>query len=1468
MCDAWIYDNGGANGNYANNCHGYLVIYPASEGGVVAITYGMYDTENYYDYVEIYNGVGTNGTPVTRLSGRDGALSEVIVSTHTTGALTILFHSDGSVRYSGFAFHVNCLEIITMSDSPITGCLLAFTDPGGSGNYSNNQDVTQTICSDNGERLHVSFSSFSLSSGDYLYVYDGNSTSSTQIGRYTGSALPNDITSSGDCITFRFTSNSSNVNSGWMATIQCQTCATTNAIPGSPCFNENINPFCTDEGQYTYYSGTSGSAHPFLGQSSGDYVGCLYSTPAPAWYYMRIQDPGDLTIYIEQHSLSTGEGIDVDFACWGPFTASSSNEFVENICCRYYEINVDYHPSNTDFNANYPYGNLIDCSFNARDFEYCHIPDAQTGQYYLLLITNYSEVAGIITFNSTSNSTATTDCAIMAAVSNTGPYCEGDTIQLLCNNPQAGATYSWTGPNDWTSSEVNPIIYPVTQDMDGYEYQLVKTYNGESSEPASTTINVVSLNTEISTNPSDTICVGDRVTLSGPCDLVSSVSVSGNCTNTWGPGGQHSGSIHVYPTENTTYTLQQTYGNCLGVDSVTIVVLDPSTQIIASDTEICRGDTVTLSAECPDESTSCSYQWRPGNHQTQTVEVTPTTSTSYILRQTIAGCVVRDTLRIIVNQPDVNTDTVFVNIARDSLPYMFLNQAYNEAGTYDIHLSNAHGCDSLITLSIRYLDTIYVNLDSVICPDQFPFEWNGVTFEEDGNAAAYLTAHNGADSVVQMNVRHYPSPISSLDLISEACAGDTIPVTIGVLEGSNLTISASAAVQGASQKIFIPDGISCAPYGTSYRSIANFNQFIPGAVMSDVNDILYVRLKIEHSALEDLKMSVVCPNGRRSKLIADYNNYTNSWGDVYNDYFRTNLGLANRLSDVVTCDSTQNPIGEPWNYIWSNNTNHNYQYAAGTHGYCYEAVNLQSYANPYWDFNSTWQYAYDSYTTHKSVKPSDPSNMTQIYHPYQSFSNLIGCPLNGQWYIEVQDLLEEDNGYLTEWELALSPSLLQIITPVVVSKQLVGPWVTNITDSTFIITPPIDLDRDTTVIYQFVLESDVGCTYDSTIAITFHPNKMRTLDTTICDSELPLTWEGQTFNSTEERIVRLQTDSGCDSVLIYRVEVNASSQYTDTVEICDTYTWQDGVTYTTSTDEPYMILTNANGCDSVVRLHLTIHNTIEVVDEVLECDSFMWIDGNMYYESTNEPVHVVEMETGCDSIVYLNLTLGHSAVSDTVVEACGSYSWYEYKNITNTCNDLTHTFTSPGGCDSIVTLHLTIFPLPEPCFNYYTLGDSYEVETLLHFEECTPGMVDYHWDMGNSVIFEGPAFDYAYEQAGTYRVLLSVTDENGCTAEKGRMVVIKNPEMQIYIPNSFTPNFDGENDVFKPTGLYITDEDYLLEIFNRWGEMVFRTTNPEEGWDGTFKGVRVPANSVMSYVLRCAYDRGVVYKKGVVTVIY
>ncbi|MGJ8716499.1 MAG: Calx-beta domain-containing protein [Maribacter stanieri] len=116
-------------------------------------------------------------------------------------------------------------DALIMTDGgSATTCSDTFFDPGGLSNYSNNQDVTYTICPDTADTyININFTSFEIVSGDLLYVYDGNSTGATLIGQYDSANVPTSINSSAasGCLTFRFVSNGSNTGAGWEAEINC-----------------------------------------------------------------------------------------------------------------------------------------------------------------------------------------------------------------------------------------------------------------------------------------------------------------------------------------------------------------------------------------------------------------------------------------------------------------------------------------------------------------------------------------------------------------------------------------------------------------------------------------------------------------------------------------------------------------------------------------------------------------------------------------------------------------------------------------------------------------------------------------------------------------------------------------------------------------------------------------------------------------------------------------------------------------------------------------------------------------------------------------------------------------------------------------------------------------------------------------------------------------------------------------------
>ena len=210
----------------------------------------------------------------------------------------------------------------------------------------------------------------------------------------------------------------------------------------------NADPFCTDNGLYEFPAGVNaGVGEP------GPYYSCLGTRPNPAWYYMRILTPGDMDIYM----YSTPE-VDIDFCCWGPF-----------------DTPTEPCPSGLTRQK------VVSCSYSTNWNETCQIRGAQEGEYYILLITNYSNRVCNINFSKTAGE-ASTDCNILPPlVSYDNPACMGGDLHLYANGALGDAFRWFQMGSNWTSNEQNPVRPNATLDMSG-TYGCVISRDGQFSD--------------------------------------------------------------------------------------------------------------------------------------------------------------------------------------------------------------------------------------------------------------------------------------------------------------------------------------------------------------------------------------------------------------------------------------------------------------------------------------------------------------------------------------------------------------------------------------------------------------------------------------------------------------------------------------------------------------------------------------------------------------------------------------------------------------------------------------------------------------------------------------------------------------------------------------------------------------------------------------------------------------------------
>jgi gliding motility-associated-like protein len=142
-------------------------------------------------------------------------------------------------------------------------------------------------------------------------------------------------------------------------------------------------------------------------------------------------------------------------------------------------------------------------------------------------------------------------------------------------------------------------------------------------------------------------------------------------------------------------------------------------------------------------------------------------------------------------------------------------------------------------------------------------------------------------------------------------------------------------------------------------------------------------------------------------------------------------------------------------------------------------------------------------------------------------------------------------------------------------------------------------------------------------------------------------------------------------------------------------------------------------------------------------------------------------------------------------------------------------------CVATDSVEVTVIPLPVNHFPAINDTIAFEQQFTL---EATPGYFSYQWNTGDTTYY------ITGTEEGSYSVIIQT--EEGCTTIDS--AYLKDVYMPFYfnVPNAFTPNNDGLNDTFRPVVDYERVRMFSMVIYNRWGQLIYETTNPAEGWNG------------------------------------
>ena len=334
-------------------------------------------------------------------------------------------------------------------------------------------------------------------------------------------------------------------------------------------------PFCT--GTTATFAASTNTTAPV-----GPYYDCLFTQPNPVFYYLQIDQPGNLTINMFSTPL-----VDIDFICWGPFTDPTT--MCDSLTQAYVE----------------------DCSYSAAPIEDCDIMNAVTGQFYVLLITNFSNQACNIDFSQTSGS-GTTDCCILgdAGQDNNFTACNSDPSFILESElngaPASGGTWY---DNSWNI--ISNTFNPVNGTSGIYSYVVQSTPTPGSSVPCPDDTSFLT----ISINPDPIIIfplLNDLCTNEPPLILNNATPAGGVYSGNGVNAGIFTPNNLILGSNTITYNITDANG-CSDVETQTITVNETPNVSLGLDMQIPCRSTITITPILIGGAMPYAYLWSDGS---------------------------------------------------------------------------------------------------------------------------------------------------------------------------------------------------------------------------------------------------------------------------------------------------------------------------------------------------------------------------------------------------------------------------------------------------------------------------------------------------------------------------------------------------------------------------------------------------------------------------------------------------------------------------------------------------------------------------------------------------------------------------------------------------------------------------------------------------------------------------------------
>jgi len=1016
--------------------------------------------------------------------------------------------------------------------------------------------------------------------------------------------------------------------------------------------------------------------------------------------------------------------------------------------------------------------------------------------------------AGVYTVTVTSaagcTNTGTVSVTVLSpttSATNTGPYCAGQTISLTT---PAATSYTWTGPNAFSSNAQNPTIPNATAAMAGTYSVLVSAGSCTATATTTVVVNPLPLPTPSNTGP---YCPGATIQL----------NVGAFTTYTWsGPSAfssnaQNPTQANASAANAGVYTVSVTNAQgCVNTANTTVVVNPSPVVVIGSNSPVCVGTAINLNS-----GGGSTYSWSGPNSFSSTlqnpgipVSTLANAGVYTVTVTTAAGCTGTANVNVTVTTATASASNLGPFCAGTTMsltstaatsytwsgPGGFSSNVGNATqanstpamtGTYTLIVSiGTCTASSTTNVVVNALPTPVPNSNSPVCVGQTinftgtggtTYTWTGpsytnitqnpsITNATAANAGTYsltVTDANGCKNVATTNVVVNALPTIVVNSPT-TCVNTTINLTSN--GGTSYAWSGPNSFSSAIQNPSIPSA-QLNMSGVYTVTVTNAN----GCVNTATTNVSVMPVPSPSITSN----SPVCVGGTLNLFGSGGTTY--SWSGpgysgtnqnpVINNVTAAANGVYTLLETIGSCTAsiTYTVIINPlpvFNFTGSNVTCNGLSNGTST-------VNVTVGTGPYnynWSNGQTTQNATGLNAGTYSCTVTDANgctnvSSTQITQPSIFTVSINSATVSACAGVPINITANGSGGtgpYNYNWVSGPSSSLYSVNQAVSGNYN----YVVNATDAN-------------------------NCPATANINLTFLP--------------LP------TVTATSATLCAGQSTAAL------------------TASGANTYVWQPGnitgSTYPFSGTQTTSITVvgTTNGCSNTANTTVLVNPTPNANITTSTAKGCV-------------PTCVTFSANGASNITSYNWILNGAGITGSVN---GAYCFNAAAQYT-----LGLTILDSNGCTgTVVPVTVNVYPKPTADFNHAPIKPIVNQDPFVTFTDASWGttIVAWNWYFMNTAQYtstqQNPTFSYT--DPGTYPVALVVKSDKGCYDTLVRPIVV-GEDFGIYVPNAFTPNADGVNDIFQPKGFGVVK--YELNIFDRWGEKVFATTTFDEGWDGTFQG--------------------------------